>query len=148
MIHCRLPQPRPRKTTKAKKKKPRAPRLNRLCQPCATPSSNSSLDHRRSAARIVENGFATSGGVSKSAKVVLSADYQKKDWCGVEFRAVREIIFARENTRIMFVRTDDGAVEGVFKTDGYVDARKFEPSQIAEFICQRLDVLRKGTAPR
>jgi hypothetical protein len=37
----------------------------------ATPSSNSSLDYRRSDARIVENGFATSGGLSKSAKVVL-----------------------------------------------------------------------------
>ncbi|WP_210184702.1 hypothetical protein, partial [Bradyrhizobium sp. LMTR 3] len=42
------------------------------CQPCATPSSNSSLDYRRSDARIAENGFATSGGVSKSAKVVLA----------------------------------------------------------------------------
>ena len=38
-------------------------------------------------------------GVYQRAKldvVFLSADYQKKDWCGVEFRAVREIIFARE----------------------------------------------------
>src|SRR5262249_43271227 len=39
--------------------------------PYATPSSNSSLDYRRSDARIVENGFATSGGLSESAKVVL-----------------------------------------------------------------------------
>jgi hypothetical protein len=37
-------------------------RPNRLCPPCATPSSNSSLDHRRSDARIVKNGFATSAG--------------------------------------------------------------------------------------
>jgi hypothetical protein len=29
------------------------------------------LDYRRSDARIVENGFAASSGVSKSAKVVL-----------------------------------------------------------------------------
>ena len=42
-----------------------------LCPPYATPSSNSSLDDRRSDARIVENGFATSGGLSRSAKVVL-----------------------------------------------------------------------------
>jgi hypothetical protein len=34
-------------------------------------ASNSSLDYRRSDARIVENGFATSGGLSESAKVVL-----------------------------------------------------------------------------
>ena len=86
-------------------------------------------------------------GVYSRAKldvVFLSTDYQKKDWCGVEFRAVREIIFARENNRVMFVRTDDGVVDGVFKTDGYVDARKFEPAKIAEFICQRLDVLRQN----
>jgi hypothetical protein len=80
-------------------------------------------------------------GVYSRAKldvVFLSTDFQKKDWCGVEFRAVREIIFARENNRVMFVRTDDGVVDGVFKTDGYVDARKFEQAKIAEFICQRL----------
>jgi hypothetical protein len=34
-------------------------------------ASNSSLDYRLSDARIVENGFAASSGVSKSAKVVL-----------------------------------------------------------------------------
>src|SRR2546425_11876573 len=48
-----------------------APPLTHLSPPYATPSSNSSLDYRRSDARIVENGFATSGGLSKSAKVVL-----------------------------------------------------------------------------
>jgi hypothetical protein len=48
-------------------------RLSQLCPPYATPFSNSSLDYRRSDARIVENGFATSGGLSKSAKVVLDA---------------------------------------------------------------------------
>jgi TIR domain len=78
--------------------------------------------------------------------VFLSADYQKKDWCGVEFRAVKEIIFARENNRVMFVKIDDGAVDGVFKTDGYIDARKFGPSKIAEFICERRDVVRKSVA--
>ena len=43
----------------------------------------------------------------------------------------------------MFVRTDDGEVEGVLKTDGYVDARKFEPAKIAEFICERLEVIQR-----
>ena len=48
-------------------------RLSQLCPPYATPFSNSSLDYRRSDARIVKHGFATSGGLSKSAKVVLVA---------------------------------------------------------------------------
>ena len=69
--------------------------------------------------------------------VFLSGDYQRKDWCGIEFRAVKEIMMERDHKRIMFVRTDDGRVDGVFKTDGYVDARHFMPSQIAHFINER-----------
>src|SRR5262249_35882587 len=53
-------------------------RLSQLCPPYATPSSNSSLDYRRSDARIVENGFATSGGLSKSAKVVLTRQHERR----------------------------------------------------------------------
>jgi hypothetical protein len=45
--------------------------LNQHCPPCAKPFSNSSLDHRRGDARIVENGFAAKSSVNESAKVVL-----------------------------------------------------------------------------
>ena len=55
----------------AGKKESTGRRLNQLCPPYATPSSNSSLDYPRSDARIVEHGFATSGGLNRSAKVVL-----------------------------------------------------------------------------
>src|SRR5215471_17390658 len=61
----------PARNSKAGKKESTGRRPSRLCQPCATPSSNSSLGYRRSDARIVENGFATSSGMNKSAKVVL-----------------------------------------------------------------------------
>src|SRR3982074_1594655 len=67
----RLPPASPPCNCKAGKKESTGHRPSRPCQPCATPSSNSSLDHRRSDARIAENGFATSSGGSKSAKVVL-----------------------------------------------------------------------------
>src|SRR5262249_59122058 len=46
-------------------------RRDRHCPPCVRPSSNSSLDHRRSDARAAENGFAAKSSVNKSAKVVL-----------------------------------------------------------------------------
>lgn len=78
---------------------------------------------------------------SRLIVVFLGEDYQRKDWCGVEFRAIREIIMAREDQRIMFVRVDDGAVDGVFRTDGYVDARSFTPPQIAQFIAERLALI-------
>src|SRR3979411_472393 len=58
----RLPPASPPCNCKAGKKESTGHRPSRPCQPCATPSSNSSLDHRRSDARIAENGFATSSG--------------------------------------------------------------------------------------
>jgi hypothetical protein len=66
-----LPAASPARNSKAGKKESTGRRLSQLCPPYATPSSNPSLDYRRSDARIVENGFATSGGLNKSAKVVL-----------------------------------------------------------------------------
>src|SRR6188472_1667426 len=68
-----LPPASPPLNTKAGKKESTGHRPSRLCQPCATPSSNSSLDHHRSDVHIAENGFATSRGVSESAKVVLGS---------------------------------------------------------------------------
>src|SRR5262245_26380848 len=67
----RLPPASPPSSNSAEKKEPTGPRLSQLCPPCATPLSNFSLNYRRSHARIVENGFAASSGVSKPAKVVL-----------------------------------------------------------------------------
>lgn len=78
---------------------------------------------------------------SKLIVVFLSGDYERKPWCGVEFRGIKEIIMARDHDRIMFVKTDDGQVRGVFKTDGYVDARHFTPVQIVGFIEERLRLL-------
>ena len=78
---------------------------------------------------------------SRMVVVFAGGDYQLKDWCGIEFRAVREIINAREHDRIMFVRMDDGEVEGIFGHDGYVDARQHSPSDVAGFIEERVAVL-------
>jgi hypothetical protein len=82
---------------------------------------------------------------SKLVVVFLGADYQKKDWCGIEFRAIKEIILERDHKRIMFVRTDDGPVDGVFKTDGYLDARRFSAADIATFIHERTLLLDLST---
>lgn len=78
---------------------------------------------------------------AKLIVVFLSADYQRKNWCGIEFRAIRDIIAERETNRIMFVRTDDGSVEGVFATDGYVDARRHDAATLARYIQERVNLL-------
>jgi len=69
--------------------------------------------------------------------VFISEDYEKKNWCGIEFRAIREIILQKED-KVMFVRAGKGAVSGVFQIDGYIDAERFSPADIAKFIHERV----------
>lgn len=73
--------------------------------------------------------------------VFLCTDYAKKQWCGLEWRAIRDIIKANEDDRVMFIRFDDAPVDGVFSIDGYIDARTFGPNDVAKFILQRLQHL-------
>lgn len=77
---------------------------------------------------------------SKLIVVFIGGDYQLKDWCGIEFRAIKEIIMERDHKKIMFVKMDTGSVDGVFKTDGYVDSQRFSPQEIAHFIQERVEL--------
>ncbi|GJJ01597.1 hypothetical protein RugamoR64_21350 [Duganella rhizosphaerae] len=65
--------------------------------------------------------------------VFICAEYDVKKWCGVEFRAIRQLLFDRID-RIMLVRAGQGNVEGIFSLDGYVDANSHTPEEIAEQI--------------
>ena len=77
---------------------------------------------------------------AKLVVVYLCEKYQDKKWCGVEFRAIKESLLEREFDKIMFVRMDQGKVEGVFNTDGYIDGSHHTPEDVAEFILERLDL--------
>lgn len=80
---------------------------------------------------------------SKLVVVFLSEDYQRKKWCGVEFRAIQEMIMEMEHEKILYVRMDNGKVEGVFNTDGYLDGRTLSPSEIAQCITERVELLQQ-----
>ena len=69
----RLPSVSPAQNSETGKKESTVHRLSQLCQPCGKPYSNLSPSHQSSVARIAKNGFATSSGVSKSAKVELAS---------------------------------------------------------------------------
>ncbi|PKM56009.1 MAG: hypothetical protein CVV00_01675 [Firmicutes bacterium HGW-Firmicutes-5] len=73
--------------------------------------------------------------------VFLCEHYQQKEWCNLEFRAVRDIIKAREHDKIMFIKMDNGTVDGVFSTDGYIDAKAHRSSEICNFIEERILLL-------
>ncbi len=69
--------------------------------------------------------------------VFLSSDYERKMWCGIEWRAVRSFINNRSDETVMFVRADNADIPGVFPHDGYIDMARFPPEQIAAFVLER-----------
>lgn len=71
----------------------------------------------------------------------LSEDYANKKWCHIEFRAIREILNERQDDRVMFVRHDGAEIKGVFSSDGYIDADKHAPGELAEMIFERLSLI-------
>lgn len=73
--------------------------------------------------------------------VFLCKEYSEKQWCGLEWRAIRDIIKSKEGERIMFVRFDDAQIDGVFSIDGYIDANHFSEVDIAKFIMERVELV-------
>jgi hypothetical protein len=80
---------------------------------------------------------------SRSRLIVafLSGDYAKKKWCGIEFRAIREIINDKNDEMVMFVRHDSAEIAGVFSHDGYIDANKHSEIEVAAMIVERVRLL-------
>lgn len=70
--------------------------------------------------------------------VFLCADYERKEWCGLEWRAIREIIKNRSDQSIMFMRFDESSVQGLFSLDGYVDLTELTPVEAARLIVERV----------
>ena len=70
--------------------------------------------------------------------VFLSSGHAASEWCGLEWRAVRDIIKRKKSEQIMFVRFDDSAVEGSLSIDGYIDARQYDAAAVSRFIIQRV----------
>ena len=74
--------------------------------------------------------------------VFLCDAYASKEWCGLEWRAIRDIIKSKSDEQVMFIRFDDVDVEGLFSIDGYIDGNKHNTRQVADFILKRLDGLK------
>jgi hypothetical protein len=70
--------------------------------------------------------------------VFLSGDYTAKEWCGLEWRAIRDIIKQRGDAQVMLLRLDQAPVPGLFGIDGYIDVAAWSPTLIAESIVKRL----------
>ncbi len=70
--------------------------------------------------------------------VFLCADYDKKEWCGLELRVIRDLIKKRSSAAIMPFRFDDTSIPGLFSIDGYIDIGQRSPNDVASLILERL----------
>lgn len=83
--------------------------------------------------------------------VFLCEEYQRKEWCGLERRVIREHIKNRNYHSVMFMRFDNSQIEGVISSDGYIDLNDYRPNKAARFILERIklneatsNTIRKG----
>jgi TIR domain len=68
----------------------------------------------------------------------LCADYEHKQWCRLEWRAMRELLKQRQDDDIMPLRFDKTHISGLFSIDGYIDLESHGSKETAELILLRL----------
>lgn len=70
--------------------------------------------------------------------VFMSSEYAEKEWCGLEMRAIRDLIKRKRAHEVMLFRFDEASVAGIFSIDGYVDVGDRTPEEVAHLIRVRL----------
>lgn len=81
---------------------------------------------------------------SELVVVFICADYERKEWCGLEWDAVLDLIKTRQDDRIMLVRFDNTEIVGLYSTHGYVWVEDRPPEAIGELILERWQQVPKG----
>jgi hypothetical protein len=72
--------------------------------------------------------------------VFLSKTYEHKQWCGLEWRSIRDLIKRKQSDKIILVKLEDFNLDGIFSIDGYLDGSKNNPTTIAELIHRRISI--------
>lgn len=76
---------------------------------------------------------------SELVAVFLCKEYSEKEWCGLEWSAIRDMIRQKRHSAIMFFRFDNTPINGMLGIYGYVDINGRPPSVITELILKRLE---------
>lgn len=72
--------------------------------------------------------------------VLICRDYSQKEWPGLEWSAIFDLIKRRKSSSIMLCRFDHATAPGLFGTAGFVDLDGRTPEQTAEQIAERLAI--------
>src|SRR5262245_670446 len=71
--------------------------------------------------------------------IFLCANYTQKEWCGLEWRVVRDVLKQRHDSEIMPFKFDEVSIEGLLSIDGYIDIDNRTTEDVAYLILQRID---------
>lgn len=71
--------------------------------------------------------------------VFMCREYNEKEWCGLEWRAIRELIKNRErrDEDVMFLTFDNEFPEGMLSIDGYMSISTMSDREVADSILKR-----------
>ncbi len=70
--------------------------------------------------------------------VFMCSDYSRKEWCGLEARAIRDLLKTRQNDRIMLLSVDGETIDGILSIDGYMNIKDDTEDVVANAIHSRL----------
>lgn len=71
----------------------------------------------------------------------LCSQYAKKEWCGLEWRAGRDLLKKNQDDRLMLLRLDHADIPGLYSVDGYLDIDRMPDDEVAREILRRLEML-------
>lgn len=69
--------------------------------------------------------------------IFISASYGERDWCGLEMRAIRDLLKRRQFKGLVLFRFDMTPIEGIYDIDGYIEIKDTPPAVTVEQICER-----------
>jgi hypothetical protein len=78
---------------------------------------------------------------SRLIVVFMCDDYSRKEWCGLEARAIRGLLKTDQNDRIMLLSVDGKTIDGVLDIDGYMDISQEDDDDVVNAIYSRLIAL-------
>src|SRR3984885_8899256 len=71
----------------------------------------------------------------------LCGAYVQKEWCGLEWRAGRDLLKQRQDDRLMLLRLDAADIPGLYPIDGYLDISNLSNEEVASDILKRAAML-------
>jgi hypothetical protein len=72
----------------------------------------------------------------------LCGQFTQKEWCGLEWRAGRDLLKRGEDNRLMFLRLDQSDIPGLYSIDGYLDIESSSEEDVTKAILERLSIVR------